>query len=385
MEETGTSVAELRRSHGFPLSVAALSDVGRVRTNNEDSHGNSWLGDDSLFVIVADGMGGHEAGEVASGLAVQVVEDSVRRDLDADPRDRLYNAFLDANDAILEEGSRSGTRGMGTTAVAAILKGADGYVGTIGDSRVYHVRNGQILWRTTDHTRVQMLVEQGDIDEDEARYHPEAGMLTRALGHARMADGRPLVPDVFAETLPLEEGDALVFSTDGLHDLVEDWEIGQLVAGKTADEAAEILVDTACDRGGHDNVTVAVVTAGHRASGYGPDYRPETYKLSLLDDDEGAAPTPVPGAYPATPEQTYDDPASAPPAAPAPVAAPAAAPAPPPPAAGFAPPPAPVAAAAPAQSGGSRTLLVVGALAVFGLLALVVVAVVGALLYVNMA
>ena len=108
-------MAELRRSFGFPLSIASLSDVGRVRTNNEDAHGSAWLSDDSLFVIVADGMGGHDAGEVASGLAVQVMEDSVKHELDGDPRDRLYNAFLDANDAILEEGSRSGTRGMGTT------------------------------------------------------------------------------------------------------------------------------------------------------------------------------------------------------------------------------------------------------------------------------
>ncbi|MCO4743183.1 MAG: serine/threonine-protein phosphatase [Proteobacteria bacterium] len=366
-------MAELRRSLGFPLSVASLTDVGRVRTNNEDSHGSAWLSDESLFVIVADGMGGHEAGEVASGLAVQVVEDSVNQDLDADPRDRLYNAFLDANDAILEEGSRSGTRGMGTTGVAAILKGADGYVGTIGDSRIYHIRNGRILWRTTDHTRVQMLLDRGDIDEEEARYHPEAGMLTRALGHARMADGRPLVPDVFAQCLPLEEGDTLVFSTDGLHDLVEDWEIGQLVAGKTADEAAEILVDTACDRGGHDNVTVAVVNAGLRASAYGPDYQPEAYHLSLLDEDQGAVPTPAADGLPVSADQTYDEPSEGAGAArPAAAAQPA-----------YAPPPAPMPQAA-APANGNKALIIVAAVVVVGLGLLVALAAIAGLVFMNM-
>ncbi|MBT3223152.1 MAG: serine/threonine-protein phosphatase, partial [Proteobacteria bacterium] len=257
-------MAENRSSFGFQLSMTVQSDVGRVRTNNEDSYGTAWLNDGSLFVIVADGMGGHEAGEVASGLAVQVVEDVASQDTETDPRERLYNALLEANDAILEEGRRSGTRGMGTTGVCAILKGPEVHIGLVGDSRLYHLRKGKMVWRTLDHTRVQMLVDQGEISDEEARNHPEAGMLTRALGHSRMADGRPLVPDVLAEPLTIEEQDCLVMCSDGLHDLVEDWEIAKLVAGKAPDEIAELLIETACERGGHDNVTVAVITAGRR-------------------------------------------------------------------------------------------------------------------------
>src|SRR5687768_1447678 len=156
----------MRTSYGLPLRVAIHSDVGRVRTNNEDSHGCAWLPDGSLFVIVADGMGGHEAGEVASGLAVQVLEEVVGRDADTDPRERLYHGLLEANEAILQEGRASGTRGMGTTSVATIMRGAEVHVGLVGDSRLYHVRRGHLIWRTLDHTRVQMLVDHGEIPED---------------------------------------------------------------------------------------------------------------------------------------------------------------------------------------------------------------------------
>ncbi len=272
--------------------MAVHSDVGRVRTNNEDSHGYAWLPDGSLFVIVADGMGGHEAGEVASGLAVQVLEEVVGRDAVTDPRERLFHGLLEANEAILKEGRASGTRGMGTTSVAAILRGPEVHVGLVGDSRLYHIRRGHLVWRTLDHTRVQMLIDHGEVAEDDARNHPESGMLTRALGHSRMADGRPLVPDVLAEPLHIEPDDALVMCSDGLHDLLEDWEIGQVVAGRDPLESAKELVRLACERGGHDNVTVAVVTAGPRAAEYDPDF---------------VAPSLEPARSEVQVEQTFDD------------------------------------------------------------------------------
>jgi serine/threonine protein phosphatase PrpC len=267
-------VSDVHSSHGFPLAVGVVTDVGRVRTNNEDSYGSAWLSDGSLFVMVADGMGGHEAGEVASGLAVQVVEEVVSRDPAADPRERLYNALLEANDTILEEGRRNGKQGMGTTSICAVVRGHEATVALVGDSRCYHIRNGHLVWRTIDHTRVQMLIDSGEIDEEQARVHPEAGMLTRALGHGRMADGRPLVPDVLAEPIVLQPADSLVLCSDGLHDLIEDWEIGRIVAGRACTEAAQALVELACERGGHDNVTVAVVVAGERASEYDANYVP---------------------------------------------------------------------------------------------------------------
>ena len=274
---------QVRRSFGFPLSVGVLSDVGRVRDNNEDSFGHAWLDDGSLFVVVADGMGGHEAGEVASGLAVQVIEEVVCRETQGDPRERLYGALMEANAAILEEGSRSGKRGMGTTAITAIFKGSETYIGLIGDSRLYQIRHGHLVWRTIDHTRVQMLVDQGEITPEEAKDHPEAGMLTRALGHSKMADGRPLEPDVISEPLVLEEGDTVVMCSDGCHDLIDDWEVAQVVAGKTCLEAAEALIDLACERGGHDNVTVAVMNTGLRATDYNPDFIPPSLEPEVED------------------------------------------------------------------------------------------------------
>ena len=279
-------IDEMRTSFGLPLRVALHSDTGRVRTNNEDSHGHTWLPDGSLFVIVADGMGGHEAGEVASGLAVQVLEEVVSRDAVGDPRERLYHGLLEANEAILQEGRASGTRGMGTTSVAAILKGPEVHIGLVGDSRLYHIRKGHLIWRTLDHTRVQQLVDHGEIPEDNARHHPDAGMLTRALGHSRMADGRPLVPDVLAEPLYIEASDALVMCSDGLHDLLEDWEIGQVVAGREPSEAAQELVRLACERGGHDNVTVAVVVAGERAAEYEPEWAPPPLEPSEVQIEQ---------------------------------------------------------------------------------------------------
>lgn len=259
-------------SFGLPLRVAIHTDVGSVRDKNEDAAGHQWV-DDELFVIVADGMGGHEAGEIASGLAVDVLGEHVSSSGGADPRERLYNGLLAANQAILAEGKSNGSRGMGTTAIAAIMKGDQAYVGLVGDSRLYHIRCGSMVWRTMDHTRVQNLIDKGLIDVEDARDHPEAGMLTRALGHNRMANGEELVPDVFAEPIRLLPEDALLLCSDGLHDLLDDWEISQMVAGREPTTAARELVELACERGGHDNITVAVITAGERAAAFDPAFQ----------------------------------------------------------------------------------------------------------------
>lgn len=260
MTDLASTVEDVRLSLGVPLSLAIHTDTGLVRANNEDAHGARWLDDDTLLVVVADGMGGHEAGEVASRLAVEtlhhVVAQEARR---GPPQAALFEAFRITNEAILAESREGGKRGMGTTAVVAWIRGSEVHVGTVGDSRLYQIRDGRVIARTVDHTRVQSLVDRGLISEAEARVHPEAGMLTRALGHARMSNGESLVPDVFAEPLELEEGDALVLSSDGLHDLLEDEEIAQAVVGRTAAAAAHALVERALGRGGHDNVTVAVV------------------------------------------------------------------------------------------------------------------------------
>jgi serine/threonine protein phosphatase PrpC len=254
------------------LSVAVCSDQGKVRGNNEDAWGRAWLGDAGLLVCVCDGMGGHEAGEVASRLAVDTLEAHVRVTRDAgaepDPRAWLYHGLMAANARILEQGQRAGRRGMGTTAVAAVIDAGRAWVALVGDSRLLHIRGGHVIWRTLDHTRVQSLLDRGVIQEDEVRGHPDAGMLTRALGHARTSQGDLLEPEVMADPLDLMAGDVLVLCSDGLHDLVDDWEIASTVAGRTSDEIVARLVSDALDRGGHDNVTVQAVVIGDRAGAY---------------------------------------------------------------------------------------------------------------------
>ncbi len=263
-------MTDVRISFGMPLSLCVRTDTGKVRSNNEDSWGTRWTEDGSLLVLVCDGMGGHEAGEVASRLAVDTIVSEIVKANAPDPRHRIYNAFLRANEAIVAEGQRIGRRGMGTTGVLAHVRGPEVFVGLVGDSRLLHIRRGHLVWRTLDHTRVQSLVDRGVISEEEARSHSDAGMLTRALGHARMSNGEALEPEVLREPLKLQQGDALVLCSDGCHDLLEDWEIARAVAGATAAEASDRLVSMALDRGGHDNVTVAVVVAGDRARLFDP-------------------------------------------------------------------------------------------------------------------
>jgi hypothetical protein len=181
---------------------------------------------------------------------------------------------------------------MGTTIISVIIQGNEANFCLVGDSRAYHVRKGHAIWRTKDHTRVQMLLDQGTISAEEAKDHPESGMLTRALGHSRMADGRPLEPHVDGEALVFQEQDTIVMSSDGLHDLVDDWEIAKVVAGKQPDEIAQELIDLACERGGHDNVTVAVIVAGRRAGDFDADYvSPNATVTDDVSEDDHAEST----------------------------------------------------------------------------------------------
>jgi protein phosphatase len=302
VREPAPDVPDVRLSLGVPLAVGLRTDVGRVRANNEDAAGVRWLDDGSLLVIVADGMGGHEAGEVASNLAVEVIGQVVARGGTSRPQATLHEALVAANQAILDESRQAGRRGMGTTSIVAWVRGEEVHVGLVGDSRLYLVRGGRVAERTIDHTRVQSLLDRGAIRPEEARDHPESGMLTRALGHARMSNGKPLEPEVFAEPLELGPGDAVVLSTDGLHDLVDDWEIALTVAGETPERAAEALVELALDRGGHDNVTVAVVAHGARASELVQGAEEETMPVQAIPAPR-SVPTPLPPAARASEER----------------------------------------------------------------------------------
>lgn len=233
------------------LSVGAATDVGRVREINEDSA----LAQGAIF-LVADGMGGHAAGEVASGIVVDTM-----REL-ADREELLSDEIVDhlarANDAIHEEVAADPAKaGMGTTAagLAVVTVGGTDHwaVFNVGDSRVYRYLDGGLTCLTVDHSEVRELMDAGVITAQEARTHPMRNVVTRSLGTA----GRPQV-DVWV--FPPFATERFVICSDGLSNELEDDEIAEVLAEHPgAQAAAEALVRAAVEAGGRDNVTVVVV------------------------------------------------------------------------------------------------------------------------------
>lgn len=231
----------------FRLVVGAATDAGRVRDHNEDG----FLVDDELGLFaVADGMGGHRGGEVASATALETLRETFDTGRD------LGDAVVAANDAVFDRStSDDAVRGMGTTLTAGVL-GGDGttlVVGHVGDSRAYLLRDGQLQRVTTDHSLVEELMAAGELTEEEAERDPRRSQITRALG---------LEAGVEVDLVPveLESGDRLVFCSDGLTTMVHEEEIAKiLVAEPEPETAARTLVDAANAAGGADNTTVLVV------------------------------------------------------------------------------------------------------------------------------
>ena len=230
-------------------SWAALSDIGRVRTHNEDSV----LAQPPLFVV-ADGLGGHEAGEVASSIAIETLRDHAPRRPDAKALARAVKA---ANREVIRSAREGyGKQGMGTTMTAAIVEGLNIAIAHVGDSRAYLLRSGQLEQITDDHSMVADMIRRGQLTESEARYHPNRSVITRALGTD---------PAVVADTYELTAGpgDRLLLCSDGLTGMLEDAMIAETLATYAdPDEAARALVEAANDAGGHDNISVVIVDFG---------------------------------------------------------------------------------------------------------------------------
>ncbi len=276
-----SGVAEMTNG-ASPFIFHSHTDVGRLREKNEDSHAEYMFADGSVLVIVADGMGGHGHGEVASGIAVRVIGEIFGGSSATDPRERLHTGFVTANHNIIAEAERIGGKGMGTTCVAAYVRGTEAWVAHIGDSRIYHVREGRVVWRTIDHTRVQKMVEMGLLAASQAKDHPDANVVTRALGYSQLADGTIIEPDVRLEPLSLQPGDSLVLCSDGLYDDVEDHEIGEAMQGRNAAEAAQYLVHTSNSRSGHDNITCTVLHFAAETGSFNPATRPTTIQAAVV-------------------------------------------------------------------------------------------------------
>lgn len=233
-------------------SFGSRTDVGCVRDHNEDS----LVVAPPLFAV-ADGMGGHAAGEVASEIAITTIAERAPRDPDAAA---LGRAVEDANRAvILAAGAKQGRAGMGTTVTAAILKKDRLVIAQVGDSRAYLLHQGKLQQLTRDHSLMADMIEAGQLTPEEARVHPNRSVITRALG----SDPR-MVPDLYEITV--ETGDRLLLCSDGLSTMVPDREIEAMLA-RTRDpqRCASMLVNEAIAAGGLDNVTVIVAdVAGQR-------------------------------------------------------------------------------------------------------------------------
>lgn len=232
---------------------AVVSDTGRERANNEDSASADV--ERGLFVV-ADGMGGHAAGEVASRIAVEATLATMRsRPRPARSRDEaelLLQAMHDANDAVVNEAEKRGTLGMGTTLSAVCVRRRSAVVANVGDSRVYLISRKRITQLTTDHTLVMQMVERGLLRPDEARTHPDKHVLTMAIGTHGILEPQVLHAKVSARG-------RLLLCSDGLHDLVPEEEIGALARIDDLDAAAHALVERANALGGHDNITVLLI------------------------------------------------------------------------------------------------------------------------------
>ena len=251
---------------------AGVSDVGRKRRHNEDS----FVVKPPLFAV-ADGMGGANAGEVASGLAVEAFSEGTA--LPAGEQ-HIVQLIQEANRRVFKRSSEDAeASGMGTTAVVALVEDSKVWFGHVGDSRAYLIRNGRMEQLTEDHSLVAELVRTGKIAPQDAERHPQRSVITRALGTD---------PDVDVDTFTVEAapGDVFLLCSDGLHSMVSDKKILDIVQRNRGDleRAAKLLIDAANKNGGDDNVTVICFEIAPEGA--------ETVRLPVAAAPEEAAPEP---------------------------------------------------------------------------------------------
>ena len=251
------------------LSVAARTDVGRVRANNEDAFTVTDLDtgtriDDAatlteidvrergVLMVVSDGMGGHAAGEVASAVVVDSLRASLGQTGDVESMQRLIDqAVQRANADVFAAAKDASKRGMGATLTAVLVHGREAYIAEVGDSRAYVLRQGRLRQMTRDQSFVQLLLDSGAITPEQAKKMPMRNTIVQAMGlepNVHVAIGR----------LRLRRGDRLLLCCDGLYNLVPDDELASILGEDDLANACERMIALANERGGHDNVTAVV-------------------------------------------------------------------------------------------------------------------------------
>ena len=247
----------------YAVDASFRTDVGCSRELNEDAATIIHPDEQELLVskgtlaVIADGMGGHSAGEVASRIAVDIVGHSYYQSSKA-PQEALVDAVIEANTAIHDAAKQNGgLKGMGTTCTALALQNQSAIHAQVGDSRLYLVRGGSAYQLSEDHSLVMQMVKDGVISLEEARSHPDRNVIIRALGRQAKVEVAS-----WEKPLPVKPDDRFVLCSDGLYGVVEDDEIAKTVASVASTSACDRLVKMANDRGGPDNISVCVLIVG---------------------------------------------------------------------------------------------------------------------------
>ena len=243
------------------LELASLTDVGRLRSNNEDSYlywepdSGEEFAQKGRLAVIADGMGGYEGGQEASRLAVETIRYIYEHKFGTDSQTTLVAGMQAAHETIQRFAvDHPQYAGMGTTCTALSIVGSNLSFAHIGDSRLYLIRGESIARLTKDHSYVGRLVESGIVRSEDAESHPQRHILTAALG-----SGREAAPHTPEQPVALEQGDVIVLCTDGLWGLVGEAELEHIAQSEPPAEACRRLVELALQRGGPDNVTVIIL------------------------------------------------------------------------------------------------------------------------------
>jgi protein phosphatase len=244
----------------YGIEVGMLSDTGNVRTRNEDSIVVFQPRSDDLklkgiLAIVADGMGGHSSGNVASRMAADLIGSEFYGNAKDSPLDALKNAFNAVNKQIYERSMADpALNGMGTTATALLLKDGRAYFAHVGDSRLYRLHRQELKQITEDQTLVRALLKQGAITEAQAESFPEKNIITSALG------SKPVLLEMeIRKGFEFIRGDQFLLCSDGLHDLVTTEEMKVIMTGHPPQEACDRLIGMAKERGAHDNTSLIII------------------------------------------------------------------------------------------------------------------------------
>ncbi len=254
------------------MLVSALTDVGRARTTNEDAFAVTDLAsgktmevrdadhavdvqERGILLALSDGMGGHQAGEVASALVLESLQAALANDAKTPISEQLEQAVLRANSSVVAAARSHDRRGMGATLTAVFVRGDEAFIAEVGDSRAYLLRNARLRQITRDQSLVQLMVDHGVLSAEEARHSPSKNVILQAVGLS--SDVR-----VAIARLALRKGDRFLLCSDGVSNAVSDDELRELLTGSQPHDACQAMIALANERGGDDNQTAIVADLG---------------------------------------------------------------------------------------------------------------------------